>query len=145
LLLIFETFVESVRRSEDRINPRLVEVQCTDGSDTQSPDLSTFNQFQITNLLLAITVLAFDGKSQTKEFQLSVNPNDPVTAAESEEKFVFWMDLYDNIEASTQKVLAALRIKADTLAKVKSLKESGASSAEETEKLAAVVAGIVDA
>ena len=88
--------------------------------------------------------LTVDGKSQTKEFRLSVNPNDLVTAEDSEEKFVFWMDLYDSVEASTQKVLAALEIKADALAKVETLKKSGASNAAEAEKLATVVAGIVD-
>jgi len=89
--------------------------------------------------------LTVDGKSQTQEFQLSINPNDPATAEESEGRFVFWMDLYDNVEASTQKVLAALAIKADALARVEALKESGASNAAEAEELAAVIAGIVDA
>ncbi len=88
--------------------------------------------------------LTVDGKSQTKEFQLSINPNDPVTAEESEEKFVFWMDLYDNVEASTQKVLTALKVKSDTRARVEALKESGASNAAEAEELATVIAGIVD-
>ena len=55
------------------------------------------------------------------------------------------MDLYENVEASTQRVLAALKIKADTLAKVEALKESGASNAAEAEELATVIAGIVDA
>ena len=54
------------------------------------------------------------------------------------------MDLYENVEASTQRVLAALKIKADTLAKVEALKESGASNAAEAEKLAAVVVEIID-
>ena len=72
------------------------------------------------------------------------NPNDPVIAEESEERFIFWIELYDNVEASTQNVLAALKIKADTLARVEALKESGAGNAAEAERLAIVVAGIVD-
>ena len=40
--------------------------------------------------------------------------------------------------------LAALKVKADTLAKVEELNESGASNAAEAEKLAAVVAQIAD-
>ena len=88
--------------------------------------------------------LTVDGNSQTKEFRLFTNPNDPVTAEESEERFIFWMELYDNVEASTQNVLAALKIKADTLARVEALKESGAGNAAEAERLATVVAGIVD-
>jgi hypothetical protein len=88
--------------------------------------------------------LTVDGKSQTKTFQLSANPNDPVTEEESEEKAAFWMDLYGNVEASTQNVLAALKVKADTLAKAEELKKSGASNAAEAEKQAAVVAQIAD-
>jgi len=76
---------------------------------------------------------------------LSINPNDPATPEGTEGRFVFWMDLYGSVEASTQKVIAALKVKADALARVEVLKESGASNAAEAEELAAVIAGIVDA
>ena len=88
--------------------------------------------------------LTVDGESQTSTFQLSANPNDPVTKEESEAKAAFWMDLYANVETMTQNVLAALKLKADTLAKVEALKESGSNNAAEAEKLAAVVAQVAD-
>ena len=88
--------------------------------------------------------LTVDGESQTSTFQLSANPNDPVTKEESEAKAAFWMDLYANVETMTQNVLAALKVKADTLAKVEALKESGSNNAVEAEKLAAVVAQVAD-
>jgi photosystem II stability/assembly factor-like uncharacterized protein len=88
--------------------------------------------------------LTVDGESQTKEFQLLVNPNDPVTKEQSDQKFVFWMDLYDNVEASTQKVLAALEVKADTLARVEALKKQGASNVAAIEQQAAAVVKIAD-
>ena len=56
------------------------------------------------------------------------------------------MDLYNNVEASSQNVLAALRIKEDAAAKVQAMRDSGASSKVVTaEEQAAVIAELVDA
>ena len=88
-----------------------------------------------------------DGKSQTREFELFINPGEPYTREQTDERFEFWMDLYNNVEASSQNVLAALKLKAEVNAKVQAMKDSGASKSklEEAEKQAAVIAGLVDA
>jgi hypothetical protein len=56
------------------------------------------------------------------------------------------MDLYDNVETSSQNVLAALKIKEDVNARVERMKESGArnSKVKAAEKQAAIVAELVD-
>ena len=48
-----------------------------------------------------------------------MNPNEPYTREQTDERFVFWMDLYNNVEASSQNVLAALKVKEETAAKVR--------------------------
>jgi len=90
--------------------------------------------------------LTVDGKSQTREFELFMNPNEPYTREQTDERFDFWMELYDNVEASSQNVLAALKLKETTAARVEAMKGSGASAdkIESAEKEAAVIAGLVD-
>jgi len=91
--------------------------------------------------------LTVDGVSQTKDFELFMNPNEPYTREQTDERFVFWMDLYNNVEASSQNVLAALKIKEDTAGKVQAMKDSGAGSSKvaAAEKQAAVITELVDA
>jgi hypothetical protein len=90
--------------------------------------------------------LTVDGVSQTREFELFINPNEPYTRKQTDERFVFWMDLYNNVESSSQDVLSALKLKEDVTARVKALKDSGASKqkVEAAEKQAAVIAELVD-
>jgi photosystem II stability/assembly factor-like uncharacterized protein len=51
--------------------------------------------------------LTVDGESQTQEFELKLNPNEPYTRKQTDEKAAFWMELYANAEESIQSVLAA--------------------------------------
>jgi len=90
--------------------------------------------------------LTVNGVSQTQGFKVHINPNEPYTQQQSDEKFVFWMDLYQNVEASTQNVLAALKVKEDTATKVKAVKDSGASASkiDQVEQQAAVISTLVD-
>jgi photosystem II stability/assembly factor-like uncharacterized protein len=90
--------------------------------------------------------LTVDGVTQTQDFELFINPNEPYTREQTDEKFAFWMELYQNVEASTQDVLAALRLKEETAAKVQELKDSGAKSSKirAAEEQAAVIAQLVD-
>jgi hypothetical protein len=92
-------------------------------------------------------VLTVDGVSQSREFELFINPNEPYTREQTDERFVFWMDLYNNVEASSQNVLAALKLKEDVAKKVEAMKGSGASKRqiEAAEKQAAAIAELVDA
>jgi photosystem II stability/assembly factor-like uncharacterized protein len=93
-----------------------------------------------------IAKLTVDGVSETREFELFINPGEPYTREQTDERFVFWMDLYNNVETSSQNVLAALKLKEDVTAKVTVMKESGASKRqiEEAEKQAAVISELVD-
>ena len=90
--------------------------------------------------------LTVNGVTQTQDFELHINPNEPYTREQTDERFVFWMQLYENVEDSTQNVLAALKIKEDTAAKVKAVKDSGASAGkiEQVEQQAAVISTLVD-
>ena len=90
--------------------------------------------------------LTVDGASQTREFKLFMNPNEPYTQAQTDERFEFWMDLYNNVEASSQNVLAALKLKEEVAARVQAMKDAGASSSkiEAAEQKAAVIAELVD-
>jgi hypothetical protein len=56
------------------------------------------------------------------------------------------MDLYNNVEASSQNVLAALKVKEEVAARVQAMKDAGASSSkiEAAEQQAAVIAELVD-
>ena len=90
--------------------------------------------------------LTVDGVSETREFELFINPGEPYTREQTDERFVFWMDLYNNVETSSQNVLAALKLKEDVTAKVTAMKESGAKKrhVEEAERQATVIAELVD-
>jgi hypothetical protein len=90
--------------------------------------------------------LTVDGVSQTREFELFINPNEPYTREQTDAKFAFWMELYQNVEASTQNVLAALKEKEDVAAKVQAAKDSGASTSKVNamQEQAAVITRLVD-
>ena len=51
--------------------------------------------------------LTVDGKSQTQEFELKINPNEVYSRKQTDEKGAFWMELYAKAEESIQSVLAA--------------------------------------
>ena len=76
--------------------------------------------------------LTVDGVSETREFELFINPGEPYTREQTDERFEFWMDLYNNVEASSQNVLAALKLKQEILAKVETMKGSRKAEAEKT-------------
>ncbi len=90
--------------------------------------------------------LTVDGVSQTRNFELFMNPNEPYTREQTDERFVFWMHLYNNVETSSRNVLAALKLKEDVRNRLEALRTSGASDRqiEEAEKQVAVIAGLVD-
>ena len=85
--------------------------------------------------------LTVDGVSETRDFELLMNPGEPYTREQTDQRFVFWMDLYNNVEASSQNVLAALKLKEDTLARVETMK---GSRQDQAAKQAAVIAELVD-
>jgi hypothetical protein len=90
--------------------------------------------------------LTVDGVSQTRKFELFINPNEPYTREQTDAKFAFWMELYQNVEASTQGVLAALKVKEDVTAKVQAAKDSDASAGKvkAMEEQAANITKLVD-
>ena len=90
--------------------------------------------------------LTVDGVSQTSEFELFINPNEPYSREQTDERFEFWMDLYNNVLASSHNIIEALQLKEETAARVQALKDGGASGASvaEAETQAAVIAAAVD-
>jgi len=90
--------------------------------------------------------LTVDGESQTRQFTLSMNPNEPYTQEQADERFAFWMELYGNVESSSQNVLAALKLKEDVAARVQAMKDASASAAkiEAAEQQAMKIAEAVD-
>jgi photosystem II stability/assembly factor-like uncharacterized protein len=51
--------------------------------------------------------LTVDGESQTRPFELKINPNEVYTREQTDEKAAFWMELYAKTEEGIQSVLAA--------------------------------------
>jgi len=71
--------------------------------------------------------LTVDGVSETQTFEMLLNPNENYSKEETDAKFAFWMEMYDNVEASTQNVITALKLKDEVAVKVKAFKDGGAS------------------
>jgi len=90
--------------------------------------------------------LTVDGHSQTQAFELFINPNEPYTREQTDDKSAFWMELYHNVESSTQDVLAALKVKQDIAVQVQAMKDAGASGSKlkAAEQQAAVITTLVD-
>jgi len=84
--------------------------------------------------------------AQVQAFELRIDPNGTFTKEQTDAKFVFWMELYENVEKSTQDVLKALKRKKDTLKKFEEFKASGvdADKLAAAEQQAAVIADMVD-
>jgi hypothetical protein len=81
--------------------------------------------------------LTVDGESQTQPFELQINPNEVYSREQTDEKAVFWMELYAKAEEGVQSVLAAQAAQA----KVAKAAEGGGSDelkaqAEVVDKLA---------
>jgi len=90
--------------------------------------------------------LTVDGVSQDHGFELSISPHENYTREQTDARMVFWLDLYNNVLASTDNVLKALQLKEETAARVQAMKDSGASAADvaAAEEQAAIVANAVD-
>jgi hypothetical protein len=90
--------------------------------------------------------LTVDGVSETREFQVFMNPKESYTQAQADAKYTFWMELYKSVEASTQNVIAAKELKDEVHKKLEAYKTSGASAGKikKAEEQAAVIAGLVD-
>jgi photosystem II stability/assembly factor-like uncharacterized protein len=90
--------------------------------------------------------LTVDGVSQSQEFRLSMNPHEPYTQAQADERFEFWMELHENVDACSRKVNEALQLKADIAARLEAFKGSKADAAQVTtaEEKAVAVAEVVD-
>jgi hypothetical protein len=90
--------------------------------------------------------LTVDGVAHDSDFQLSINPHEPYTRAETDARFEFWMDLYENVLTSTNNVLGALQLKEDTAIRVQAMKDSGASATDiaAAEEQAMIISDAVD-
>ena len=72
--------------------------------------------------------LTVDGVVETQDFEVFMNPKEPYTQKQADDKFDFWMAMYAEAESSTQNVIAALKLKEDGVSKLEALKKSSASS-----------------
>ena len=72
--------------------------------------------------------LTVDGVVETQDFEIFMNPKEPYTLKQADDKFAFWMDMYNSAEGATQKVIAALKLKEDVASKLEAFKKSGASA-----------------
>ena len=82
--------------------------------------------------------LTVDGVIETQEFHVHMNPKESYTQQQAEDKFAFWMEMYNQAEARTQKVLKALNKKKE----VTELAES--SQDDKVKNQAKVIAKLVD-
>ena len=90
--------------------------------------------------------LTVDGESQTQAFQLAMNPHEPYTQEQADERFAFWMDLHQNVEECSQKVTEAVELREDVKERLEAFKESGADAGavQAAEEKAAAVIEIVN-
>jgi hypothetical protein len=90
--------------------------------------------------------LTVDGEEMPQSFQVYMNPKENYTQAQADEKFAFWMDIYNHSEAWTQDVIAALKTKEEVNKQLETFINSGASERKikKAKKRAAEVAAVVD-
>ncbi len=74
--------------------------------------------------------LIVDGVIETQDFEVFINPNESYTKEQSDAKFEFWMEMYSNVESTTQSVIKALEMKEKVLEKIKAYKDSGAKESK---------------
>jgi photosystem II stability/assembly factor-like uncharacterized protein len=82
--------------------------------------------------------LTVDGQSQTQDFKVFMNPKESYTQQQANDKFAFWMEMYDEAEGRTQKVLKAQAIKKEVTEKAE------ASGNKKAIAQAGVIAALVD-
>ncbi len=87
--------------------------------------------------------LTVDGVVETQQFAVNMNPKEKYSQAQADEKFTFWMDMYNAAEASTNNVIAALKTRDDAIASLEEYKSSGASD-NKIEKVEAQIKVITD-
>jgi hypothetical protein len=90
--------------------------------------------------------LTVDGKSQTKSFELKINPNESYTREQTDAKAEAWMALYAKTEEAIQMVLKAQAAQAQAREVLESGNASAAASAaaEDVDRLTTdFIAGMV--
>jgi photosystem II stability/assembly factor-like uncharacterized protein len=72
--------------------------------------------------------LTVDSVVENQDFEVFMNPKESYTQKQANDKFAFWMDMYNSAESSTQKVITALKLKEETTLKLEAFKKSNPSS-----------------
>jgi hypothetical protein len=90
--------------------------------------------------------LTVDGQSQTQGFRIHMNPHEPYTQEQADERFEFWMDLYRNVNESSRKVAEAVEMRESVAARLQEFKDFGANARRirTAEAKAAVVTDLVN-
>jgi hypothetical protein len=86
--------------------------------------------------------LTVDGISELQDFNIFLNPNENYTKAETDTKYTFWLEVYKNVQTSTNNVNAALKVKEDVTAIIKTARDGGSS--EETIRNAEAQAEVIN-
>ncbi len=63
--------------------------------------------------------LEVDGDVQISLFELKINPNEPYTTAQIDEKYAYWMDIYQLSIDTSNALLKAMSVEAEVLEKAK--------------------------
>ncbi|MFZ9004857.1 MAG: hypothetical protein ACO3AE_12615 [Robiginitalea sp.] len=82
--------------------------------------------------------LTVDGQSQTQDFNVFMSPKESYTQEQADVKFAFWMEMYNEAEARTQKVLKAQAVKKEMAEKAEATDNKKAKAQAE------VIAQLVD-
>ncbi|WP_276388323.1 WD40/YVTN/BNR-like repeat-containing protein [Eudoraea chungangensis] len=84
-------------------------------------------------------VLTVDGQAEEQAFEIFASPKETYSQSEMEEKFTFWMDMYNHVEESSQNVIRAVVLRDEIAKKLETYKKSGANEAKikKAEKAAA--------
>jgi hypothetical protein len=82
--------------------------------------------------------LTVDGESQTQSFEMSLNPNETYTRAETDAKAEAWMTLYEKAEEGVQAVLRAQAARD----KVAAAAEGTGKAAEQAKKIVELCTGL---
>jgi len=110
-------------------NPERGVYRTKDGGETWEQVLFKSETAGIIDLVINEANPTVDGTSQTQGFLLSMNPNEPYTQEQADERFEFWMAVYEDVEATTQRAIAALALRDDVLARLEEFKACGADAA----------------
>jgi hypothetical protein len=91
-------------------------------------------------------MLTVDGKSQSQDFRIHMNPHESYTQEQADKRFAFWMELYGNVDKISKDVTEAVELRESVAERLEAFKGAGADAGkvESAEEAAAEVTRLVD-